>query len=82
MKRAPNLKFLPKEKFTEAIILLGLMPTLMQRDGKRGWVNKLLKTLRLLSILDQNNWRNWITCKSSIMVAVVRVFIWPETLSQ
>ena len=68
MKRAPNLKFLPKEKFTEAIIFAG--------------TDAYAHALRLLSILDQNNWRNWITCKSSIMVAVVRVFIWPETLSQ
>ncbi|VVK94737.1 Uncharacterised protein [Klebsiella pneumoniae] len=82
MKRAPNLKFLPKEKFTEAIIFAGTDAYAHAKGWEEGLGKKLLKTLRLLSILDQNNWRNWITCKSSIMVAVVRVFIWPETLSQ
>ena len=58
MKSAPNLKHLPKEKYTEAVILLELMHTLMQRDGKKARVNKLPKIQHLLSILGQSNWRN------------------------
>lgn len=38
MKNAPNLKHLPKEKYTEAVILRELMHTLMQKGGRRGWV--------------------------------------------
>lgn len=82
MKLAPNLKHLPKEKFTEAVILLEPMRMHMQKVGKRAWVNKSLRTEHLRFILDRSSWRNWRTCKLLIKGVAVLVFIWLEALSQ
>ncbi len=82
MKRAPNLKFLPKEKFTEAIIFAGADAYAHAKGWEEGLVNKLPKIQRLLSGWGLSNWRNWITCKLLIRGGIVLVYIWQGTLNR
>jgi putative DNA primase/helicase len=82
MKNAPNLKHLPKEKFTEAIIFAGTDAYAHAKGWEEGMGKQIAEDTTPLSILGQSNWQSWITCKLLIKGAVAPVCIWPETSSR
>lgn len=58
MKNAPNIKFLPKDKFTEAIIFAGEdayshVQHWIESEGKRAGM------MCRLFIWAKGNWQNW-----------------------
>lgn len=74
MKNAPNLKYQPKDKFTEVIILPGRMLTPMLNTGLKAKDENTAITYHLFT-WGQSNWQTWRISALSTMNAALRVSI-------
>jgi putative DNA primase/helicase len=61
VKNAPNLKHLPREKFTEAIIFAGADAYAHAKGWEEGLGKQVAEDTTLLSTWDQNSWLSWLT---------------------
>ncbi len=82
MKRAPNLKYQPRDKMTEVIIFAGSDAGAMQKNGMNGQVSILQQMIHHQSFWVRNNWKTRMICKLSMKAVIMCVFIVPERLQR
>ncbi len=61
MKNAPNLKHLPVEKFTEAIIFAGADAYAHAKGWEEGTGKQVAEDTTPPIYRDQNSWLSWLT---------------------
>lgn len=76
MKNAPNLKYQPKDKFTEVIILPGRMLTPMLNTGLKAKDENTAITYHLFT-WGRSNWQTWrisalLTRNAALRVSILR----------
>ena len=82
MKLAPNLKHLPKEKFTEAVIFAGTDAYAHAKGWEEGMGKQVAEDRTPPIYLGPKQLAELENCKLLIKGVAVLVFIWLEALSQ